>query len=159
MRLKKVMPKVVEPPAHDHLPAGKGHYFADFRPVVLAVAVDVTVLAGRLRVQGAVAALQQGMFQERPAVGAEGDPLTEHPGQLRGEGDIRLLTVAGLAKDQDEFDQDPQVLLLLSGELFHEAILVEKVKERYDGGQKMTVLDCPKINNRVRICARFGRAD
>ena len=58
------MPEIVEPAAHNHLPSGKGHDFANFCPVLRAVTVDMTVPARWLRLKRAGAAFQQGMAEQ-----------------------------------------------------------------------------------------------
>jgi hypothetical protein len=65
------MPEQVDPPPANQSFPGKSHYFPDFFPMPRPIAVDMAMLAGRLRVQGAHQASFESIKKEFPTLGTE----------------------------------------------------------------------------------------
>ncbi len=104
------MPKIVKAPPHNHPPAGKCHDLANPCPVLLAVAVNAAILAGRFRVDGAFAPLLQGVGYQSGAFDAELRIAADD--SCARNGNPGLVIVFCPAEDPDEVEEDLQVLFL-----------------------------------------------
>jgi len=113
------VPEVVQPSPHDHPATGKSHDLPDPGAILLAVAMDMTVLAGRLGVEWAFAALIQGIPDKRATFRAEVEPFSEQICKIGRESGLYLVSMADTAEYPDETHEQLEVFLLCVGELFH----------------------------------------
>jgi hypothetical protein len=126
------VPEIIQSTPQDHPPPGKCHYLPDFRPVILAVAMNMAVLAGRFRIERALAPFLQGIGYENRTVPTKMRFLTVYI--LNRNPD--LIIMLRPAVHPDKLDHHLEVPLLFAGELFHEGIINEIAREVNDTGQK-----------------------
>jgi hypothetical protein len=125
------VPEQIQPSTQNQAFAGKGHDLPDFRPVFLAVTVDMAVLAGGFRLQWAFAPPLNGISHKPGTFAAEFDIFPEQGadcGWKTDDSHPTLFAMPGSAVDLDEFCQDLEVLYLPAGKLFHGDILAKKCR-------------------------------
>jgi hypothetical protein len=119
--LEKIVPEIVEAAPHDEVAPRKSHDLPDTAPVLAAVAVDMALFAGGLRVQGAAAAFFHGVGHQPGTVLTEIQTRGMDGRQLRRYGNrhLRLAAMPGTAIDRDKGDENLHVLALLWRKFAH----------------------------------------
>jgi hypothetical protein len=131
---KQIVQEIIHPPAQDHASPGKSHDLPDRCPVILAVAMDMTLFAGRFRCELAIAPLCHCMFRNCRALRAKKSLAQGYVLSLYIRFD--LIAMFCPAVYPDEVEQEFQIFNLCVGVLFHGIMVAKKAKKSYDAGQK-----------------------